>query len=280
MLNIKYKGIFRTENQLGKKQINTEVTCMDTTNSTPKVLLFGLNVIIPAVISMFSLVHYYLRTSLLFDYYPLEQTIINWLILMALLLLSIPIHELIHAICFPIRDYKEVYFMPSQLLFFVYCNANVSKIRFIIINLLPNLLLGFIPFFIGQIIYNAAHTGIGMLFQLFGVCNIVAGLGDYYNTYLAINNVPKDAILFNSGIKTYYYVKTNKAHINKNKKDLIFLTIAFFSLGMGLININKMLGINILLINIIIASFIDDKFEKIFRWIITILLVLLLFEYI
>ena len=82
-------------------------------------------------------------------------------------LLALFPHELLHAVCFK----QDVYLYTNwkQGLLFVVGPEPMSKRRFILMCLLPNLLLGFLPY-----------------------------IGDYYNIINALTQMPK-------GAKTYLY---------------------------------------------------------------------------
>ena len=105
-------------------------------------------------------------------------------------LLALFPHELLHAGCFK----QDVYLYTNwkQGLLFVVGPEPMSKRRFILMCLLPNLLLGFLPYIVGlsfpQFVFLAA----------FGATCIGSGFGDYYNIINALTQMPK-------GAKTYLY---------------------------------------------------------------------------
>ncbi|MBS1332920.1 MAG: DUF3267 domain-containing protein [Clostridiales bacterium] len=105
-------------------------------------------------------------------------------------LLALFPHELLHAVCFKQDVY--LYTNRKQGLLFVVGPEPMSKRRFILMCLLPNLLLGFLPYIVGlsfpQLVFLAA----------FGTTCIGSGFGDYYNIINALTQMPK-------GAKTYLY---------------------------------------------------------------------------
>ena len=117
--------------------------------------------------------------------------------------LSLPIHELLHAICYK----KDVYYYNnlSQGLVFVVGTEDMSKIRFIFMCLCPNIFLGLVPYMIFLIYPNIVFLG------LFGLICIGMGFGDYINVYNAIKQMPKGAKTYLSGMHSYWYVEKNKA---------------------------------------------------------------------
>lgn len=99
-------------------------------------------------------------------------------------------HELIHAICFK----EDVYLFTNlkQGMLFVVGPEDMSKARFIFMSLLPNIILGFIPYLIFLVNPNLVVLG------AFGAINIASGAGDYLNVFNAITQMPK-------GSRTYLH---------------------------------------------------------------------------
>ncbi len=113
--------------------------------------------------------------------------------------LSLPIHELLHAICYK----KDVYYYKnlSQLLYFVIGTEDMSKSRFIFMCLCPNIFLGLVPYIIFLIYPNIVLLGI------FGLICIGMGFGDYINVYNAIKQIPKGAKTYLNGMHSYWYLE-------------------------------------------------------------------------
>lgn len=113
--------------------------------------------------------------------------------------LSIPIHELLHAIFFK----KDVYYYNnlSQGLVFVIGTEDMSKIRFIFMCLCPNVFLGLVPYIIFLIYPNIVFLGV------LGLTCIGMGVGDYVNVYNAIKQMPKESKTYLSGMHSYWYLE-------------------------------------------------------------------------
>ncbi|MGM9946424.1 DUF3267 domain-containing protein [Floccifex sp.] len=105
-------------------------------------------------------------------------------------------HEFLHAICFQ----ETVYLYIGKGILFVTGTEVMSRNRFIFMSLLPNLVFGFIPFFIFLI--DPSHTILGAL----GLFSISAGIGDYYNVFNALRQVPKNGKCFMEKQHTYWFV--------------------------------------------------------------------------
>ena len=110
-------------------------------------------------------------------------------------------HEIMHAICFK----EDVYLFTNlrQGMLFVVGPEDMSKGRFIFMSLLPNIVLGFIPYLI--FIFNPEWTTLGV----FGALNITSGSGDYLNVFNAITQMPKGARTYLHKFNSYWYIPEN-----------------------------------------------------------------------
>ncbi len=115
--------------------------------------------------------------------------------------MSSPVHELLHAICYK----KDVYFYNnlSQGLLFVVGTEDMSKVRFVLMCLCPNIVLGLLPYMIFLI-----HPKL-VFFGLFGLVCLGMGFGDYINAYNAIKQMPKGARTYLNGMHSYWYLDKN-----------------------------------------------------------------------
>lgn len=112
-------------------------------------------------------------------------------------LASLVPHEFLHALCF--KEDVYMYQNLKQGMMFVVGIEDMSKIRFIMMGLCPNIVFGFIPFILFLIFPNL--TVLGTL----GALAIGMGAGDYYNVFNALTQVPKDAKIYMSGFHSYWY---------------------------------------------------------------------------
>lgn len=111
-------------------------------------------------------------------------------------------HELLHAICF--RETVYFYTYLEKGLLFVVGPEDMSKSRFIFMSLLPNIVLGLIPYIIAMI--NPSLIVLGF----FGALSISCGTADYINVFNAVTQVPKGAFIYMYGINSYWYMPKNK----------------------------------------------------------------------
>lgn len=113
------------------------------------------------------------------------------------LLTMIP-HELLHGISYKNKVY--LYTNLKQLMLFVVGEDHMSKWKFIFMCMLPNIVFGFIPFILFLI--NTKLVFLGML----GAMCISYGMGDYYNVWNTIMQVPSNGMVFSKGHNSYWYV--------------------------------------------------------------------------
>ncbi len=105
-------------------------------------------------------------------------------------------HEFLHAICF--KGDVEMYVMGGGA--FVTGTETMSKYRFIFMSMLPNVIFGFIPFILFLIFPNLHILG------TLGVMAISMGVGDYYNVFNAVTQMPRGARCFMEKQNTYWYM--------------------------------------------------------------------------
>ena len=107
-------------------------------------------------------------------------------------------HELLHAICFK----EDVYLYTNwrQGMLFVVGPETMSKCRSIFMSLLPNIVLGIIPYILGML-----YPKIVFLLVL-GMISVSAGAGDYYNVFNALTQMPKGSRTYLYQFNSYWYI--------------------------------------------------------------------------
>lgn len=114
----------------------------------------------------------------------------QWVIGFGLSMLCLFPHEFLHAICMKEDVYLYTNFKQGML--FVTGPEDMSKARFVLMSLCPNLVFGAIPFVLFLIWPNLAVLG------ALGALSIGMGAGDYYNVFHALTQMPR-------GARTYLY---------------------------------------------------------------------------
>ena len=106
-------------------------------------------------------------------------------------------HEFLHAVCF--QGEVEMYTNFKQGSLFVVGTERMSKARFVFMSLLPNVVLGFIPYIIFLFVPQWSLLGV------FGAVGISGGAGDYMNVFNALTQMPKGAKTYMHGFHSYWY---------------------------------------------------------------------------
>ena len=106
-------------------------------------------------------------------------------------------HELIHAVCF--RGEVELWTNFKMGMLFVVGTEDMTKARFVVMSLLPNLLFGLLPYVLFLLRPQWVLLGV------FGAISIPMGIGDYYNVYNCLTQVPKGGLVYLSGMHSYWY---------------------------------------------------------------------------
>ncbi len=119
-----------------------------------------------------------------------------------LTLIAMVPHEFLHAVCFE----GDVYMYENlrKGLLFVTGPGTFSKIGFVFMSLLPNIVFGLIPFIIFLI--DPSQSVFGTL----GAFSLAAGAGDYYNIWNALTQMPKGSRTYLHGMHSYWYKPAEK----------------------------------------------------------------------
>lgn len=107
-------------------------------------------------------------------------------------------HEYLHALCF--RDDVFLYTNFKQGMLFVAGTESMSKARFVMMSLLPNIVFGFIPYVLGMLFPQFIFLAVC------GIFSIGMGAGDYYNVFNALTQMPKGAQTYLYGFNSYWYM--------------------------------------------------------------------------
>ena len=113
-------------------------------------------------------------------------------------------HELLHGLCFGRGAEVHLFVSPKDLMAFVVCTRPVSRGRFILMSLLPNLVFGWLPFLVWCV---TPYAGMGSDVLLwFSFCCISFGGGDYMNVWNALRQMPRGSVQQISGFHSYWYM--------------------------------------------------------------------------
>jgi putative membrane protein len=123
------------------------------------------------------------------------------------LFLTLPflvVHELLHALSFPLKTEVYLYQALKKGVLFVTSTAPLKKSRFIIMSLLPMVVLGLIPLFWWIFILDSFYSSLVLGLS---VPMLLGGAGDLYNVVNTLCQVPRGAFIQLSGINSYWYLE-------------------------------------------------------------------------
>ena len=121
--------------------------------------------------------------------FPLNPWLIPAGILLGLLL--IPVHEVLHGICFPAGYTVYIGVAPKKLAAFAVCHSPISRGRFIFMSLLP-MVLGAAPLVLFLLAPGSWRGYMGICWPM-AVMGLLSPMPDYMNTACVLRQVPKGA---------------------------------------------------------------------------------------
>jgi hypothetical protein len=121
-------------------------------------------------------------------------------------ILLFPVHELIHALCFPAGSEVVMYYTAQGL--GTSCTAPLKRNRFIYVSVFPTVILGLIPLVLFMAIPSSYVLVETILFAV-SFLHLGAGYVDYCNL-LHLMQIPRNAFVQISGEKIYWYLKESE----------------------------------------------------------------------
>ena len=113
-------------------------------------------------------------------------------------LLAMPLHELIHVWMYPMKADKFIFKAEDSM--FVTCTAPMSRGRFILMAIMPNIILGIIPIILSILF------GFECILYFFGWGSLGGGWTDYKNIWNTLIQTKRGCTVQNSGIHSYWYM--------------------------------------------------------------------------
>ncbi len=206
MFNIVFKGNYVSDDQLIKRDsIPKEAVEFGIIPNLQGEFGRGFLILMPVLVAMVAAT--FLKVKDL-DYHLTMglDVIVSFVLTIVSVYLLTFVHEIIHALFYPADAVKEIWKSKEQGAYFVYCEKEISKERFIIMCLAPMFILGIIPFIIWLILPNYIPMPYNLAISItFWLMTIVA-MGDVANVYHVIKEVPKGAKVFNYGLLRSFYI--------------------------------------------------------------------------
>jgi len=125
-------------------------------------------------------------------------------VFVATMLLAIPIHEIFHAIVYPLDDTENMVFgfWPDMAAFYAAYDGELTRDRWLVVYLAPFVLMSVLPLLLHWT-FGIASSWLAML----SIINAAYASGDLIATYFICSQVPRDAYIQNNGWTTYWRVK-------------------------------------------------------------------------
>lgn len=116
--------------------------------------------------------------------------------------LLIPVHELLHAVCYCEGQTVYIGISLEKCAAFAVCHERISRRRFIIMSLMP-MLLGIIPLAVFLIAPSSPTiTAISIPTGIFGM---LSPMPDYMNVHMVLKQVPKGAYIQSQNDGIYWF---------------------------------------------------------------------------
>ena len=206
MINLKYKGIYKNENQLLNGVLNKDAIMFEEPNNITGLFLRGFLLTSPFFALLIVISYIKIQSANLFSYYFIKENFSTIIIISSLIsVLTLFMHEILHALTFPFKSVKELWIKPNEMAAFIYCNAPLKKSKFIWICLCPNVILGAFPYMLWLIGVFDFNETLSLYILILSFLNLSIGIGDYYNVYLTIKQVPNNSYIQNYGFHSYWF---------------------------------------------------------------------------
>ena len=129
--------------------------------------------------------------------------------LVIVLVVSIPVHELIHALSHPgggRTDETYIGVWPAKGVFYAHYGGAMSRNHFLWVFCTPLLVLSLLPLGIVLLFHRLLPQGIRICLAALAAFNGVAASGDILGVILIATQVPRTAMVRNKGWKTFWKI--------------------------------------------------------------------------
>lgn len=123
-----------------------------------------------------------------------------WMIGIVIALLFFPVHELLHALCFPAES--QVFMFYTMQGIGITCTTPITRNRFIFVNLFPSMILGGISLILFLTI-PCTYVFASMIFCAFSLLHLGCSYVDYLNI-IHLLKLPRNTVIQISGSKIYW----------------------------------------------------------------------------
>ena len=212
MFSIKFKGEYTSDEQLIRREsIPDDAVEFGIVSDLKREFGRGLLMQFPVLALMVAATYHKMKSV---DYRLTMNLdfILSFVLVIAAVYLLTFVHEIIHALFYPAGSEKEIWKSKADGAYFVYCEDEISRSRFIAMCLAPMLILGIIPFLLWALLPSVIPMPYDLAAAITFWFMTIMAMGDVANVYHVVRDVPKDATVFNYGLLRSFY------RINGEKK--------------------------------------------------------------
>lgn len=207
MLNIVFKGNYVSDDQLIKRcDIPDGAVEYGIVSSLQREFGRGLLILFPIFLVMVAATYFKVK-DLNYHLTMGLDVVVSFVLIIVLVYLLTFVHEIIHALFYPADVVKEIWKSKEQGAYFVYCEKEISKERFIVMCLAPMFILGIIPFVIWLILPDLIPMPYNIAVPIIFWLMTIIAMGDVANVYHVIKEVPRGSKVFNYGLLRSFYIK-------------------------------------------------------------------------
>ncbi len=207
MLNIVFKGNYVLDDQLIKRcDIPDGAVEYGIVSSLQREFGRGLLILFPIFLVMVAATYFKVK-DLNYHLTMGLDVVVSFVLIIVLVYLLTFVHEIIHALFYPADVVKEIWKSKEQGAYFVYCEKEISKERFIVMCLAPMFILGIIPFVIWLILPDLIPMPYNIAVPIIFWLMTIIAMGDVANVYHVIKEVPRGSKVFNYGLLRSFYIK-------------------------------------------------------------------------
>ena len=196
-MKLVYKGILRDIKQLPKGNLPDNAVKFNEPTNFSKVLFFAFLFTLPA---LFLSAIFIVSSYMLHGYLNISYSMFGFFAFV----LSVLPHELLHAICFGKNANVELFIAPQLQGLIVTSTKPISKWRYIVMSLMPNVIFTWLPLLVWMIL--PYHEFLSDFLFTLSMFSLVVGGADYMNVYNAFRQMPKGSLQQLSGLNSYWFM--------------------------------------------------------------------------
>ncbi len=137
----------------------------------------------------------------------IEYTSSPFPLILAIIFISIPVHEFVHALTHPHFGSSSKSILGlwlSRGLFYAHYEGEMPRNRFLVILAMPFLILSMLPVTIIALIGSSVPTTLPRYLVFVALVNSVLSSGDALGFALILSQIPRSAVVRNKGWKSYW----------------------------------------------------------------------------